>query len=58
MVFYFFLKEWSIKTDLYDKDDYDTIYPSNKFLGCIGDIVEVKNKLYVVVDYAIERGEE
>lgn len=58
MVYYFFLKEWSTKIDFYDKDDYDIIYPSDKFLGSIGDIVEVKNKLYVVVDYAEEEGEE
>ena len=54
MVYYFFLKEWSINVDLYSPDDYDTIYPSNDFLGDIGTIVEVNNKLYVIVDYAEE----
>lgn len=54
MVYYYFLKEWSTKVDLYTPDDYDIIHPSNNYLGDLGTMIMVDDKIYVIVDYAEE----
>ena len=54
MVYYFFLKQWSRNKDKMSSNEYDLIYPSNDFLGRIGKVIKVNNKLYIIVDYAEE----
>ena len=54
MIYYYFLKEWSIDVYAYSPDDYDIVYPSNNYLGDFGTIIKANDKIYVIVDYAEE----